>query len=54
MFNYFKKNAISNRANDAVLYEYVMSEIENNLKIKGLWAKAYANSNGDDNKIEPL
>ena len=54
MFNYFKKNAISNRANDTVLYEYVMSEIENNFKIKGLWAKAYANSNGNDNKIEPL
>lgn len=54
MFNYFKKIAITNRANDEILYEYVMNEIEDNYKVKGLWAKAYANSNGDDNKVEPL
>ena len=54
MFNYFKKIAITNRANDEVLYEYVMNELENNVKVKGLWAKAYANASGDDNKIEPL
>ena len=54
MFNYFKKIAITNRANDEILYEYVMDELENDFKVKGLWAKAYANSNGDDNKIEPL
>ena len=54
MFNYFKKIAITNRANDEILYEYVMNELENNFKVKGLWAKAYANASGDDNKIEPL
>jgi len=54
MFNYFKKIAITNRANDEILYEYVMAELESDFKVKGLWAKAYANANGDDNKIEPL
>ncbi len=37
-----------------MLYEYVMEELENNIKIKGLWAKAYANSEGNIDKIEPL
>ena len=54
MFNYFKKKAIENRVNDELLYEYVIEELEKNIKIKGLWAKAYANSDGDANKIEPL
>jgi len=54
MFDYFKKKAIENRVNDEVLYEYVIEELEKNIKVKGLWAKAYANSDGNDNKIEPL
>ena len=54
MFDYFKKKAIENRVNDEILYEYVTEELEKNIKIKGLWAKAYANSDGNDNKIEPL
>ena len=54
MFDYFKKKAIENRANDEILYEYVTEELEQNIKVKGLWAKAYANSDGNDNKIEPL
>ena len=27
MFDYFRKNAIKNRANDEMLYEYVMEEL---------------------------
>jgi len=54
MFDYFKKKSIENRVNDTLLYEYVIEELENNTKVKGLWAKAYANSDGDSNKIEPL
>ena len=54
MFNYFKKKAIESRVNDELLYEYVIDELEKNIKVKGLWAKAYANSDGNDNKIEPL
>ena len=54
MFNKFRKIAIANRLEDQVLFEYVLEELENGIKIKGLWAKAYANSEGDSNKIEPL
>lgn len=54
MFNYFKKKAIENRVNDEILYEYVTEELEKNIKVKGLWAKSYANSEGNDNKVEPL
>ncbi len=53
-FDKFKMNKITDRANDEILYEYVLSELEQNIKFKGLWAKAYANSEGDENKIEPL
>jgi hypothetical protein len=54
MFDYFKKKAIKERTSDEILYEYVTEELEKNIKVKGLWAKAYANSDGNDNKIEPL
>lgn len=54
MFDYFKKKAIIDRSNDELLYEYVLEELESNIKIKGLWAKAYANSNGNESSIEPL
>lgn len=48
MFNYFKKAAISKRADDELLYEYVLNEIENDIFIKGLWAKALASSAGNN------
>lgn len=54
MFNKLKKMAIEKRLEDQILYEYVLDELEADIKIKGLWAKAYANSGGDNNKIEPL
>ena len=45
---------ITERTNDAILYEYVLTELEEDIKFKGLWAKAYANSEGNENRIEPL
>ena len=54
MFDYFKKRAITTRADDELLYEYVLKELESGQKSKGLWAKAYANSDGNNAKIEPL
>ncbi len=53
-FDKFKINEISDRADDEILYEYVLTEIEQDIKFKGLWAKAYANSEGNESKIEPL
>jgi len=54
LFDKFKMNEITKRTNGEILYEYVLTELEDDIKFKGLWAKAYANSEGDANKIEPL
>ncbi len=54
MFNFIRKTIIENRENDDVLYEYVLSELENEIIIKSLWAKAIAKAEGNDKKIEPL
>jgi len=48
MFDYFKKIAISNRADDELLYEYVLNEMESGIIIKGLWGKSLANSDGNE------
>ena len=34
MFDYFKKKAIIDRSNDELLYEYVLEELESNIKIR--------------------
>lgn len=54
MFNMFKKAAISNRAEETILYECVMDELEEGIKIRGLWGKALAKSDGDMSKAESL
>lgn len=54
MFDYFKKIAISNRADDELLYEYVLNEMESNIIVKGLWGKALANSNGNDENAKSI
>ena len=54
MFNMFKKAAIVNRVEETILYEYVLDEIENGIQIRGLWAKAMANSDGDMNKANSI
>lgn len=54
LFNFAKKIIIENIENDDLLYEYVLAEIENEIIIKGLWAKAIAMAEGNEKKIEPL
>ena len=54
MFNYFKKIAISNRADDELLYEYVLNEMESGVIIKGLWGKSLANSNGNEDNAKSI
>jgi len=54
MFNFAKKIIIENRENDDLLYEFVLTEIENEIIIKSLWAKSIAMAEGNKNKVEPL
>jgi len=54
MFDYFKKIAISNRVDDEILYEYVLTEMERNVIVKGLWGKALANSNGNESNAKSI
>ena len=54
MFDYLKKIAISNRADDELLYEFVITEMESGVLSKGLWGKALADSNGDDAKAKSI
>ena len=54
LFNFAKKIIIENRENDDLLYEYVLTEIENEIIIKSLWAKAIAMAEGNEKKVEPL
>ena len=52
MFDTIKKKIISNRADDEMLYEFVLTEIEQGVVVKGLWGKAQANSGGDTANAE--
>ncbi len=54
MFDFFKKKVIQDRATDEVLYEYVLNEIEKGIKVRGLWAKAMANSDGIESKTQSI
>ena len=55
MTDYFNKKEISQRAEDELLYEYVMEEMEQEANyIKGLWAKAMAYSEGNNEKAKSL
>lgn len=55
MTDYFNKKEISQRAEDELLYEYVMEEMEQEPNfIKGLWAKAMAHSEGNNDKAKSL
>lgn len=51
MFNFIKKKLIINRTQDEILYEYVLDEMEAGIKVKGLWAKAIAHSDGIEAKV---
>lgn len=52
MFTKLKKIGIANRAQDEILYECVLEEIEQGIRTKGLWAKALAYSDGIESKAE--
>lgn len=52
MFDTIKKNF--QQENDDVLYEYVMEEMESKEPLKGLWAKAIAHSEGNNDKAKSL
>ncbi len=55
MTDYFNKKEISQRTEDELLYEYVMEEMEQEPNyIKGLWAKAMAYSEGNNDKAKSL
>jgi len=54
MFDYFKKVAISSRADDELLYEFVLNEMESGVLAKGLWGKALADSDGEDSKAKSI
>ena len=54
MFNFARKKIIEKRENDDLLYEYVLTELESEIIIKSLWAKAIALAEGNEKKIEPL
>ncbi len=48
------KNDTPDTANDEVLYEYVIDEMEQQTTTKGIWAKAVAHSDGDAEKTKSL
>lgn len=54
MFNFIKKSVIANRVEEAILYECVLDELEDGYKVRGLWGKALAMSEGDENKATSL
>jgi len=54
MFDSFRKAIIQRREDDELLYEYVLTEIENKVIVKGLWAKAMALSDGNKDKTQSL
>ena len=54
MFDNIRQKIISNRADDEMLYEFVLDEIERGTVIKGLWGKAQADSGGDTANAESI
>ncbi|MEY8241885.1 MAG: hypothetical protein RPT25_16175 [Cycloclasticus sp.] len=54
MFKRFKRNAAANRLIEERLYEEALAEIESGKLRVGLWAKALANSSGDEGKSRGL
>ena len=48
------KSDLQSNINEDEIYEQVMIEIEENNKVKSTWAKALAQSDGDDKKAQSL
>jgi len=49
-----QSTTIKENIDEDALYEHSMSEIENDTQIKSLWAKAFANSEGNEEKTKAL
>lgn len=54
MFKKFKRNTAINRLIEERLYEQALNELESGMLRGGLWAKALANSSGDEKKARGL
>ncbi len=54
MFDFIKKKMIETRDQDDILFEYVFTEMEDDVIIKSSWAKAIAYSEGDEKKAKSL
>ena len=54
MFDKIKKNIIQGRKNEEWLYEKVLNEVESGNLRRGLYAKALAESGGDEKKAQSL
>lgn len=54
MFNFIKKKVIENRENETILFEHVLNELNENVIVKGLWAKAMAYGEGNHEKVKAL
>jgi hypothetical protein len=54
IFDKFKRQNAAARLIQERLYEIVVDELQNNVKRNGLWAKAFANSDGNESKAKAL
>ena len=54
MFDFIKKKMIETRDQDDILFEYVFTEMEDDIIIKSSWAKTIAYSEGDEKKAKSL
>lgn len=54
MFESMKKKAAASRIDEEKLYEQVVKELANGVRRDGLWAKAIAHSNGQNEKAKSL
>lgn len=54
MSKFDAKNFNSTNMSEDEIYEKIMNEIDNDQKVKSLWAKAFAESDGDENKAKAL
>ena len=54
MFDSIKKRSAAARIIEEQLYEQVVNELASGQRRNGLWAKAIANSNGQDEKAKAL
>lgn len=54
LFDKFKIQNAAARLIEEQMYEFVVEELQNGIRRNGLWAKALANSQGDESKAKAL